>query len=704
MHHSYEGCSNMAFLSPSNDSRVNLLLLLADLRAAKFNTPLARSPAPSADPPLFLWAQLVDRLGSPADQAALKVSGTGAERSSLPCPGTLPPDDSFVHAMAADNTFKPNQRDALFAARVHTQSGCNAEAAEEAIKSAQKLTSGMPTEAYALYLEGAAAFWRSDFDKAATAFASLQGAKPAWVRETATYMTARSLLNRAQVGAFDQYGSFTRDWHADPDTVGQAEAALDKYLQQYPDGAYTLSARGLKRRGYWLAHDTARLEEEYGALLLLPPDQRNLSDVELVQEIDNKVANPLDTDGTTRNSASDDRLLQATHNPLLLAMLDLQAMRTPETGAGQADLGTRHDDPLPVTTLQAQKPFFAQAMPLFEYLLAVHAFYVDNQPAEALRLLPDAARQSSFNYLQFSRQILRGMALEAQKDRNALGFWTQMLPGAKAPYEGPALQLAIAWHEERAGEIRNVFAPASSVRYPYLREILLAHVADATLLRTQAQNTSAAPRERDIALFTLLYKEATSGKAADFLKDLALVPPNASVDGDFALDAPSESYYVPEGSQPPSAIPLGIFLHDKTDTTNAGFGCPGLRSTELQLTRDPDNPTAQLCLADFLRLNPSVTYLMESTSRADELGGTPSLFPGSNFVRMDVYTAVLADPKSSRNDKAFALFRAVNCYASSGYNHCGGKDVPKAQRKLWFTTLKKDYAGTRWANELQYYW
>ena len=513
----------------------------------------------------------------------------------------------------------------------------------------------MTAKGFAIYLEAAAAFWKTDYTRAAATFTSLQKAQPAWVRETATYMVARCLINRAQVGAFDEYGSFNKDWRADATIVTEAEASLDKYLKQYPMGTYAQSARGLKRRGYWLARDTTRLQQEYGALLLLSAAERSISDVDLVQEIDNKITTPSDSAGVEADAASVDRLANSTQNPLLLAMVDLQAMRSPaEAASGLATQATT--DLLPTATIEIQKPLFAEQMPLYEYLLAVHAFYVDNKPEDVLRLIPDATHQASFTYLQFSRQVLRGMALEAVKDHNALGFWMQMLPCAQAAYQRPALELAIALHEERAGKIRDVFAVNSPVHYPYLRQILLANVADADLLRTQAINTSAPQRERDIALFTLLYKQATRGESATFLKDLALVPPTAPTDGYYALDA-LDSYFSTDQAQP-AAIPLGIFLHGKTSTD---FPCPGLRASEQQLVQDPTNATARLCLADFVRLNQDVMYPSANSVTADELGGTPSLFPRGNYVRMDTYAAVLADPKSSRDDKAYALFRAVNC-------------------------------------------
>jgi hypothetical protein len=159
------------------------------------------------------------------------------------------------------------------------------------------------------------------------------------------------------------------------------------------------------------------------------------------------------------------------------------------------------------------------------------------------------------------------------------------------------------------------------------------------------------------------------------------------------------SYFASD--QQPADIPLGNFLHDKKDDR---FGCPGIRGSEAQLMNDAHNPTAQLCVADFVRLNPAVSYLVTPAVPSDELGGTPSLFPGGNFVRMDTYMAVLTNAKSSKGDKAYALYRAVYCYGPSGNNDCGGKDVSKSQRKAWFTTLKRDYAGTWWANALQYYW
>ncbi len=65
---------------------------------------------------------------------------------------------------------------------------------------------------------------------------------------------------------------------------------------------------------------------------------------------------------------------------------------------------------------------------------------------------------------------------------------------------------------------------------------------------------------------------------------------------------------------------------------------------------------------------------------------------------------VMVDQKAGTEDKAFALYRAVECYASVGDNHCGGKDVDKSTRKAWFNRLKKEFGNTAWAREAKYYY
>ena len=95
---------------------------------------------------------------------------------------------------------------------------------------------------------------------------------------------------------------------------------------------------------------------------------------------------------------------------------------------------------------------------------------------------------------------------------------------------------------------------------------------------------------------------------------------------------------------------------------------------------------------------------LDQVRAAGSLGSTASLFKGETFSRLDGYRQVIANPKAPHNDKAYALFRAINCYARAGYNGCGGVDVDKSVRKGWFRQLKTGFADTEWAQSLKYYW
>jgi hypothetical protein len=669
-HKHYSGCDNMALLGPGNDTRVNFILLLFDARshaappAHKDNSPPDR-PTPAA---LFEWAGFKDRMFPPAAQAE---DSSYADGEGSRCRSNADGIAAFEAALKDARGLPDGERADLVAARRGLQPTCSAASGGAgAITGLAARMKSDPGKAFARYLQGALAFYDGDYDAAATQFASLRGAGQPWLRETARYMLGRVEVNRAQVNAFDDYGS-RKDTPVDAQTIARAEAGLLAYLRDYPNGLYAASARGLLRRVYWLGGDKAKLAATYVALFSQGATAPGLDDSGLADELDTKLLPAIKPADTS--------------DPILLAILDLAAMRTADSEADSGCCGT----PITLAELEAQRPPFAANPALFDYLLAAHAWFVEGKPAEVLRLIPDASHQKRFSYLQFSRQMLRGIALDAVKDRNARGFWLDLLPGATLPYQHAAVELALALHDERTAALGRVFEPGSPVVDPVVREILLVNVAGAPLLRQQARAAAAPAHEREAALFTLLYKELTRGAPRDFVADLALVPASAaSTTG--SIDV--------LGSDHPW---LGIFTHP---AASDGYACPSLKETATQLAADPRGTRARLCLAEFVRLNGFDQYALDSQPPKDELGGTASLFPGAVFSRLEVYKAVIADPAAAAPDKAYALYRAVNCYGPSGNNSCGGVEVPTAQRKAWFLRLKNEYPTTSWAKAQRYFW
>ncbi|MET0369744.1 MAG: hypothetical protein ABW039_00050, partial [Sphingobium sp.] len=523
--------------------------------------------------------------------------------------------------------------------------------------------------AWGAYLEGAEAFYGATYDKARTQFESLKAARNPWLRETALYMIGRVELNRAQVDAYDEYGDRKQDQPIDSQRIRAADEGLRDYLKAYPKGIYAASARGLLRRVYWLAGDHASLSGEYALLFSNPLP--GLDDGRLAEEIDDKLLSAIDASNVS--------------DPMLLAVSDLQNMRKAEHDYDEGCCG----EPIAAAALDAQRLAFAKMPALFDYLRAARAWYVDASPANVLQLIPDAARQSRFTAIEFSRQMLRGIALEAIKDRNARGFWIEMLPGAKMPWQRAAVELAIALHDERAGALARIFEAGSPVETASIREILLINIADAGLLRQQAKDGRVPRHERDVALFTLLYKSVSRGQYRAFVDDLALVPAGASTDNAY--------WSLREAEKPP----LGLFTRPPS---LGDYGCPPLRTTATQLSANARDSRARLCLADFMRANGFDGIGIDTQPTGDQLGSMPTLFAGSPYSRLEVYKTIIADPVATAADKAYALYRAVNCYGPSGNNSCGGAEVSKEVRRAWYLQLKKDYPQSRWAGQLRYYW
>jgi len=669
-HNEYSGCDNTAVLTPGNDTRVNLILLWADARAAK-----ARPPAPAnpeAVEPMFDWPTLVGRLEpkpTASDDGDLDTGEGSRCRSNSA--GLASFDDEIAKG---PNAPPEAERAALIATRRAMPATCPASGVDQsAFDDGAGKISSTEGKAFLAYLQGARAFYGGDFDLASDRFASLKRARSPWLRETGRYMVARVEVNRIQIGVFDEYGAFKQP--APAEAAARASAALEDYLHAYPDGLYAASARGLVRRVDWLGGQTGKLAAEYAALAAREPSERGLGDVDLAQEVDNKLLASV--------KAAD------IADPTLLAVVDLQQMRKPDSGSQAISLAD----------LEAQRPRFAAQPALFDYLLAAHAMFVEGRPTEVLRLIPDAAGRGDLDNLGFSRQALRGMALEAAKDPGARDFWLRLLPGASGDFQRPAVELAVAFHDERAAALDRTFAAGSVVRGAAMRSILLSHAAGAALLRRQAAAPDASPREHEIALFTLLYKEVSHGRYADYLKDVAPIPPAArSRPTDSGVSSFGYAQSHDTWDQP---TPLWVFA---LPAGAGAFACPTLTETAGQLARNPGEARARLCLAEWVRTNELDGFYLDNPPPKDELGGAAAPFPGPVYSRLETYKLVIADPKAPAEDKAYALYRAVNCYGPSGNNHCGGTEVASAQRKAWFLRLKQEFASSVWAAKQTYYW
>lgn len=665
-------------IAPGNDTRINLLWLMRSLHPVE-DTGAAY---PKSD-----WGN--EQLGhSFLTWKSLRAAfwphpETGDDASAPDCTPSADARAGFAAAMAANAALPVGERDALLALRAKV--GCGAVAWPASVNSAQG-------KEYLAYLKAAAAFYDADWTGARDGFEALVHARDPWVADTAAYMPIRIALERAVAGASDQYGNFDGA-KVDAAAAAEAGAAIAAYRKARPQGRYAASAQGLIRRVLWLQGDTAALAHHYEQLAAtIAPDSEAAAD--LVEEIDGKLLD---------NQAADALIRQSQDMPILLAISDMRQMRRVGSD-GDAQALARM--PLAAHELAAQKAVFKDQPDLFAFLQATRAYYAGEPASGIVAAIPADLRAPGATPLAFSRQVLRGMALADSRDAGEAGFWTGLIAAGRPLFQRPFAELGLAVHWQRQDRLDKVFAPGSPVEDQMTREILLQTIAPPPILRAEAANIDRPDHERAIARFTLLYKGLSRGAYADFGRDLALVAP----------DAPAGSLYDFAGDNP---VAVGLFTRGKWSD---GFACPSLARTAATLARAPMDRSARLCLGDFWRLNGFDTFASLNTATMvwgvpvgpDTLGNAPDRFPGTPLRRDAIYATILADRHATPDERAYALYRAVMCYAPGGYNECAGEflsteamnqaSVPKAQRQAWFLELKRRYPDSRWAKTLRYYW
>ncbi len=508
------------------------------------------------------------------------------------------------------------------------------------------------------YLRGARAFYLGDFTEAMTRFTALSQQAQPWLKETATYLLARVAINQAQANALDEYGFFDAS-KVDQAPLAVAEQALNDYLAAYPQGQYADSAQGLYRRVYWLQGDAPKLANLYQQAL-----QSQGAGMPLWNEIDLKLLA--------------DKTIPA--SPVFLLVQDLKRMRIhPEWEESW--------QPLTAEELAAQQAAFAQAdqAARWDYLQLAHHYYVTKDYAAVVKAVPATAADQTLDLVTFSRQMLRGMALMAQQQwPQAEAQWQHLLAAKPDALQQQVLQLALAMTLERADKLATLFAADSPVQSPALRDPLLRFSAAAPLLRTLVADGSVPAEQRNTALYSLLVKDLSRGHYAEFLQDQTLLA----------------------RTQAPKPFDLTIF--SQSASQDEGYSCPALSETISQLASTPATgksaAKALNCLGEFFYRQGWDSSPLGSKPGATLLAGAPDRFAGEAHGRLALYQQVIADPKAPAEERSYALFRAINCFASSGYNHCGSEEIPKSERKRWFNTLKQSYGHSLWAKQLKYYW
>lgn len=670
-------------LTPGNDSRDNLLRLLSE--AKSFTLPVQSIPADitrSRDV-YFAYHPEWDDLEDPAPAAVDKPAEESPLNKQLAALQLEPVEtdqdgeqenrfvsnnagslSQFFAALLADDSLTAEQRHALAQARL----GLYAGASDEQISaSLATLPADSTALLYKTYLTGAARFYAGDYEGADRAFAPLIDSDRPWLAETAHYMLMRTALNKSSQNSMGEYGDFTID-RIDRPAAEQAQKAAQAYLQRWPEGRYADSTRGMLRRINWYLQAWPQLAGLYEQQFQQAADAGALRG--LVIEYDNVYG--MQFNGRAVREAFPDA-------PLISYIELLRALR----------LNSDEKPTLTQDDLNSSKPAFEQRGKLALWRnLQLNLWQATDNNAAILQAVKPAEQLPPHDILAFSEQVLYGEALMAQKQWSAArDFWLKLLKLSQDAEQQQYVQAKLAATLVFSGDTEAIFAADSAITNLRFRSRVLKTVASPERLRQQA---SQGPNneERTIALHTLLVRDLTENRFSDWLKDKKLASAITHPVLGKAFDDVNLSAFDWNG-----------------DAAETGYVCRSLNETVHVLSQNANDAHALNCLGEFFRTSNTHVDLWKDSAGNDVLEmAIHRKTPYGQFDRQAYYQQVIAAPKAEPEDKSYALYRAIMCYAPSGMNECGGADVDKAQRKSWFSQLKTQYPGSPWAQKLKYYW
>lgn len=675
------GGDELPYLSPGNDTRTNLQLLMLDISSWKFSENksylIHKNTAEGYDydgkkeinffsPAIFTKEDLDKALcKDPQNNINIDINDADYDpyKEASRCDSSTKGAEQFEKAVNDEINISKREKSILINQRKNLVYDCqnvNQALVDKNLFISEINKPSKLVSDFATYIAGAKSFYDGNFDNAIDQFLSIINSENKWLSETSQYMIGRVYLNKSQVGAFDEIDGVPVPKISSMGSIFLSKYAFMKYIQNYPSGIYFKSANGLMRRLAWLSQDFNSLSDEYVSLI------EHIGDKENTQE-SSDIANEIDM----KYFRQEDPLL---NNSYFIAIDSLKSMRT-------------YDDVRPQYSerdLEKDEIYFKKNKALYLYLLAARAYYVDKNLQKAKTyLFSKEFNLNSGKIVNFSRNMLLGEIYIASGNyKEAEKHLLSIMPTANLPWmkEGVELGLAICW--ERLGLIDKAFNKETRLESPRLRAIIIQYIAGPTILREVIENPLSMSEEKTLAYYILLFKEATRGQYKDFIKDINAYKPKITLEK--SMDDFKTSDFDWGGSK-------------------EEYQCLSMQGTIQELSNNQGSSHALLCLSDFIRIH-ELDGFETTMPKRNELGGAKSFFPGQIFSRGEIYKQLISDNTVPETDKSYALYRAIMCYSPANLNGCGGRDVNISQRKKWFDVLKSKYGHTSWAKDLHYYW
>ena len=656
------GCSNLPVLYPANDSQTNMTLLLSDLGLATIKPMTADAN---------LWDAVYGTVPfDAANLSSLTQNKMPNQRKLLEGNETVFDErctsfdsgNQAFNTQVQNNKAIPNLEKQILISERKKMNQCGDKIELIAINPNWSIT----TRQYASYLNASILFYNSNYSAATKIYTVLTTVEDTWLKETSQYMLIRTSLNSAYATGVDKYGDVYLD-NINQNLLKQFLDNINAYLKAYPNGQYVASARGFMRRGFWLSKRQDLLVNEIVWQLKNPTSKfYNLEMSELPAEIDRRV---FDSSAFNVNNLKD---------PFFLAVYDLMHMR---------ESSSENDHPISWTQLNIQKELFKTQPELFQYLQAAHLFFVQNKAQEAQNYLAKANAKNS-GYLQLSQTFLRGQILEKiGQPHNAEEYWRQQLAQAKDSYQRGLFETALSNHLAIKQDYSAFIGKKAQITQPNLQRNFITQIADTNSLQKLIQSEQSNIDQKQAAIYTLLSKSLVHQQFELFKQSYAFMPKNAM----------QYKGYNSDNEQLKNKPDFSNFIWNGANITPQ-LRCSNLETLVNQLAQTPKDSLLNVCLGEYFRSEQG--YSLQQLSYNEK---QTSNFSGKIFARGQIYQDLIKS--SNKSDlQAYALYRAIQCYAPSGINDCGANEVNKTVRKQWFDQIKTDYPNTSWAKSLKYYW
>lgn len=720
----YNQCQiNFPTLDTGNDTQTNLYLLLADKGLISFDVPnkLDSDSYYNDDFPLNLRTLRQTAVNKVTNPKQKFLEYSGKSNYAEYCNSLYTGEKALEDALKLDSKLTSKERVQLLQFRKAINSECadsfgNYASADTSLADKPSVES-VPTfplkwsinaQPYADYIMATQLFYlgdKADFDSADNLYNALIDLKTdnnaglAWLVDTANYMLIRTGINRIYQDGMGDYRY--KSENVDPRLFTSTQKAINSYLSHFKNGRYVASARGLQRRLYWLADEQEKLVNEIEWQINHATSlQFNLDSRLLPEEIERRVFFASFDESIDINTLND---------PILLTSFALYRLRP----ANSSNAPT----PLTLRQLERLKPKFKERMDLHQYLIATYYLVQQNNPKLAIKYLPNdlpsdlstnapTVATGKMSYLKFSQYVLKAKALQQMGSVNeANALWSRLHELPKKPFQSTITELALALQADQTNDYRKLFGGKATVESQALKMRVIKYSADPALLQQIANSHAATDAIGAEARYALLAKSLTHGRYGDYLSYKQNYLPKNS------------QKYLGYDSENKTLKYLPVFSEFNWQGKNISpsLNCQDLTKTVTRLSQNSKDRLQSLCLAEFM-YDTSVTYYVDdydqsyhtadqsdSSYRSPYLGDVPSRFKGPNLNRLDIYQAVFA---SNQDDElsAYALHRAIGCFASSGNNQCSDEDVDPSVRKGWFKRLKADFGKTTWAQNQKYYW